>query len=75
MTQYFKTPEEAADRRAEGQVVCAVPVDNEARYFLASVDATDDEMSDLAFRVEHGRDKSTYERWLINMAKKEFAHA
>ncbi len=39
-------------------------------YFAVPVDATPDQMQEIAFAVRHGRPMEQYQRWVIEEAKR-----
>lgn len=65
----YETFEAAAADAGEDDTVCGAYKGDTPVYFLAHKDAGEDEMRHAAFRAVNGRDMSSYEDWLLEMAK------
>lgn len=71
MSRVFETYEEAQEsiEDPDGFMVCGVRMEDEsAKYFVLPRDVDDEEGYQVAFRVRHGREMSSYERWLRDLA-------
>lgn len=51
------------------EIVCAVLIDGRPEYFVAPRDASDADVRATAFRLRHGRDMSTLEKKLLDIAE------
>ena len=65
----FDSFDKATAAAATGEVVCGTLLSSgEPRYFVVSVDASDETIRDRSFEIREGRPPSTYERWLLKVA-------
>jgi len=65
----FETFEEAEALKTEHDMVCGVRVsETEDRYFVVDADTPDDQIHELSFEIKNGRARSSYEKWVADMA-------
>jgi hypothetical protein len=70
----YDTFDEAQAAAGENDTVCGAYKGDTPVYFLADKDASEDEMRHTAFAAVHGRPMSSYEDWLLEMARLQREH-
>lgn len=64
----FEDFEQAQAELTDGDMVCGTYKGEQPVYFHAHVDASPDQIRDLAFEVRNGRKMSSYEQFLLGAA-------